>query len=172
MAGSKTCTFIGVFLLMVVAAAAAGAMGQRPSANSRWQPFHFDGAAFRPGEGTGTATVQLREGYLPVIRHGGSPVPEQRLQGENGALALFCYMQTAGGKLRDAGGFLPMEGLPLRITGEQREIPATTGGHGFLVMELPPGEYEVSAQGMSRSVRVEKGKSSLIAIRGGKRMVD
>ena len=171
MAGSKACIFIGVFLLMVVAAAAAGAMGQRPAANGQWQPFYFDGAAFRPGEGTGTATVQLREGYLPVVRHGGGPVPEQRLQGENGALAVFCYMQTAGGKLRDAGGFLPMEGLPLRITGE-REIPATTDTHGFFVMELPPGEYEVRAQGMSRSVRVEKGKSSLIAIRGGKRMVD
>lgn len=161
---------VSLLLCTMAAATLAGAMAKRASGD-RWRPFHFDGREFKAGTGTGTV-VQLRDGYLPLIRQGQEAVPEQELQGQNGAVAGLCYIQAAGGKLQDAGGVRPLAGLPLHISGDRVRTIVTTDSRGFFLVQLPPGEYDLRAGGIVHRVRVQQGKSSLLALRGGKTMVD
>ena len=87
-------------------------------------------------------------------------------------MAGFCYLQAAGGKLQERSGQIPLAGVAVTLSGAAGQVAATTGAGGFFVLALTPGEYEVQAAGSTRKVTVEKGKTSLIAIRGGKRMAD
>jgi len=164
---------IGTLFLLLASVSGVTAMElSHPSTKTLWRPFHFDGSGFSPGTATGTATVLLRDGYLPFIQVNGESPRDERLPEGAGAMAGFCYLQAAGGKLQEKSGYLPMMGVAVTLRGGAGQVAATTGGGGFFVIALSPGEYEVQAAGFARKVTVEKGKTSLIAIRGGKRMVD
>ena len=166
-------TRIGALFLLLALVSGVTAMElSHPSTKTLWRPFHFDGSGFRPGTAAGMATVLLRDGYLPFIQPNGENPREEQLPEGTGALAGFCYLQAAGGKLQERSGHIPMAGLAVTLRGGAGQVAATTGAGGFFVIALPPGEYEVQAAGFARKVTVEKGKTSLIAIRGGKRMVD
>jgi len=164
---------ISVLFLFLASVSGVTAMElSHPSTKTLWRAFHFDGSGFSPGAAAGTATVLLRDGYLPFIQVNGESPREEHLPEGTGAIAGFCYMQAAGGKLQERSGHIPKAGLAVTLRGGTGQVAATTGATGFFVIALPPGEYEVQVAGVPRKVTVEKGKTSLIAIRGGKRMVD
>jgi hypothetical protein len=164
---------IGALLLLLASVSGVTAMElSHPSTKSLWRPFHFDGSGFHPGTAAGAATVLIRDGYLPIIQPNGESPREEQLPDGTGAIAGFCYLQAAGGKLQERSGQVPLAGVAVTLRGGAGQLAATTGAEGFFVIALPPGEYEVQAAGVPRKVTVEKGKTSLIAIRGGKRMVD
>jgi hypothetical protein len=164
---------IGALLLFLASVSGVTAMElSHPSTKTLWRPFHFDGSDFRPGTAAGAAPVLMRDGYLPLIQIKGESPREEQLPEGTGAVAGFCYLQAAGGKLQERSGSIPMAGLAVTLHGGGRQVAAMTGAGGFFVTALPPGEYEVRAAGFTSKVTVEKGKTSLVAIRGGKRMVD
>lgn len=156
------------FLSITLGAAVLMANGEKPS---MWHVYSFNGKDFGEAEVPGTAAIALREGYLPVVVTDNSP-REDRLPKGTGSLALFCFIQSAGGKLKPQRGAIPMSGVVVEVVGKGGVLAGRTDSAGYLILALPPGDYEVRMSGFSRKVRVEKGKNALVAIRGGKRMVD
>ena len=157
-----------IFLSITLGAAVLMANGEKPS---MWHVYSFNGKDFGEAEVPGTAAIALREGYLPAVASANAP-REDRLPTATGGLALFCYIQSAGGKLKPQRGFIPMSGVVVEIAGKEFNLAARTDSAGYLILALPPGDYEVRIPNFSRKVRIEKGKNTLVAIRGGKRMVD
>ena len=157
-----------IFLSITLSAAVLMANREKPSS---WQIYSFNGKDFDEAEMPGTAAVALRDGYLPAVASGNTP-REDRLPNGTGGLALFCYIQSAGGKLKPQRGFTPMSGVVVEIAGKEFNLAARTDSAGYLILALPPGDYEVRIPNFSRKVRIGKGKNTLVAIRGGKRMVD
>ena len=144
------------------------AFGQK---STLWQMYSFNGKDFSKAEIPGTAAIALRDGYLPVVVTDDTP-REDRLPKGTGSLALFCFIQSAGGKLKPQRGFIPMGGVVVEVVGKGLNLAGRTDSAGYIILALPPGDYEVRVSSFSRKVRVEKGKNVLVAIRGGKRMVD
>jgi hypothetical protein len=154
-------------LLLVVLLLACGTC--YAGAASSWQMWGFDGSAFvKDGPG---GPILVRDGYLPVPG-GASLQREDPLPQGTGAVALFCYQQRSGGKLRNQGALAPMPGLALTVKSRSLMLAARTDENGYLILALPPGKYELQLAGLTKTVTVEKGKTSLAALRGGKRMVD
>lgn len=157
-----------VFLSTLLEGALAVAAGEKPQL---WHAYSFNGKDFGEAEVPGTAAIALREGYLPVVVTDNAP-REDRLPKGTGSLALFCFIQSAGGKLKPQRGVIPMGGVVVEVVGKGLNLAARTDSAGYLILALPPGDYEVRMSSFSRKVRLEKGKNALVAIRGGKRMVD
>jgi hypothetical protein len=139
---------------------------------TRWQAYSFNGKEFQEGSLPGRIFIAMRDGYLPVVAISGEALREELLPQGAGGLAMICYMQSSGGKLQRQAGFLPFSGAAVVIVGSGLTVDGQTDSAGYLVKALPPGEYEVRVSGFVRKVQIEKGKSSLIAVRIGKRMVD
>lgn len=138
------------------------------AAATPWDSIGFDGSAFAKGVGAGA--IQVRGGYLPVP--GSTVTREDQLPEGTGALAVFCYQQRSGGKLRPQRGSAPMAGMVVTITGDSLTLAGRSDASGYLVLALPPGSYEVRLAGVTKKAVVENQKTGLVALRGGKRMVD
>jgi hypothetical protein len=156
--------------LLLIACSSAGAMEMRRPMNTQWLAYHFDGSAFRPGSGAKGATVYLKEGYLPFFEAVGGK--ETKLPEGRGVIAGICYLQTAGGKLKQGDAYIPLQNVPVEIIGASWRQTVKTTPAGFFVVVPPPGDYEVRLPGATGKIGVEGGKTSLLAVRGGKRMVD
>ena len=138
-------------------------------ATSSWQTLGFDGNSFLQGGSAGV--ILVRDGYLPVPK-GLGQLLEDPLPAGTGAVALYCYVQSSGGKLRRHAGFLPIAGGAVTVGGHALTLAARTDDNGYLILALPSGSYDLRLFGFTRKVTVEAGKTALVAIRGGKRMVD
>lgn len=134
-----------------------------------WQSFDFDGKGFVKTSGGGS--IMVRDGYLPVSAGVAAPREDQLPPG-TGAVALFCFLQSSGGKLRPQTGSAPMAGMVVTVGGKNITLAARTDANGFLILALPPGSYDFRLLGFSKKATVESGKTALVALRGGKRMVD
>ncbi len=139
-----------------------------------WNKYYFDGQEFREGTAAAGRSVYRRAGYVPVLKRGDEQPREDKLPPGTGGLIVLCYIQTAGGKLQDHSGYLPLAGAAVEIREEKRILTIRTDEEGYLALALPAGKYDVRVQGLglTRKVRIEKGKTALVAIRAGKRMVD
>ncbi len=136
-----------------------------------WRCWGFDGSEFRADLSSPAAAICLRDGYLPSAVTKGVP-QNDRLPAGNGAVAGICYLQVAGGKEQRQISFQPIPGVALELLGGSVKVAVRSGTDGLFIVPLPAGSYEVKSLGTSRKVRVEAGKTSLIHIRGGKRMSD
>jgi hypothetical protein len=134
-----------------------------------WESYRFDGIAFT--KGTGTAAILVRDGYLPVPEGVGSPT-EDKLPADTGAVAVFCFQQSAPGKFRRKAAVARLPGVAIALAGKNGSVVGRTDAGGYLVLGLPEGSYQVSFRGFVKKVTVERGKTALVALRGGKRMVD
>lgn len=143
-------------------------MGSRPD-DSR--TMHFDGSVFREGSTVGSA-IATRIGHYPQLLQEGSPGEARPLPPGTGALAGICYIQQSGGKLGSHPSFLPRPDMPVTVRGAGAEKETRCDGNGFFSLALPPGRYEVHSGADSGTVTIELDKTTLIPLRGGKRMVD
>ncbi|MFZ3208659.1 MAG: hypothetical protein WA140_07470 [Geobacteraceae bacterium] len=159
-----------VMALLLIACSSVGAMEMRRPMNAQWLAYHFDGNAFRSGKGARGATVYLKEGYLPLFGAVGGN--EAKLPEGKGVIAGICYLQTAGGKLKQGDAYIPLQNVPVEIIGASWRQTVRTTASGFFVVVPPPGDYEARLPGAIGKIGVERGKTSLLAVRGGKRMVD
>lgn len=134
--------------------------------------FHFTGMEFKDGAGQGVASLVAPEGFLPSRGGEDTPAPAAKLPAGSGGLALLCYVQTSGGKAEGRPGYQPLAGVPIEIYGKNLKLMARTNDSGYLFLALPAGQYEIKFSAFSKKIRIDKGKNTLAALRGGKRMVD
>ncbi len=142
---------------------------------STWQPYTFDGTSFHPGEITGKPSLWLRDGFIPRTETppAGGASDLGSLPPKSGAVAGICYLQTSGGKLADQSGVTPYPDEQIIIRTARDGIFVTrTDSNGLFAELLYPGEYEFSCRGAGIPAVVKEGKTTLIHIRGGKRMAD
>lgn len=151
------------------------AAGKRPA--SVWNYYHFDGTSIVPGSGDASdAYLAVKESALPVIITNKSitTIKQVPISAGFGAVAGICYIQSSGGKLAGKKlGFKPSSNLTLTVSNSGR-ITATiqTDKNGYFVRELPVGKYAINDGRFEHEVTVESGKTSIMALRNGKRMVD
>lgn len=162
-------TTIAALVASLIIPAAGLPMGSRPD-DSR--TMHFDGSAFREGNIVGQPAVATRIGHYPQLLQEGSPREIRPLPPGTGALAGICYIQQSGGKLGSHPTFLPRSDMPVTVRGAGVEKEIHCDGNGFFSLALPPGRYEVRSGAYSGTVTIELDKTTLIPLRGGKRMVD
>ena len=147
-------------------------LGFGPVARAAGNIYYFNGREFLAGKHPDVASIFIQDGYLPFVQSGEEASRAARLPDGTGGLVLLCYVQSAGGKIKSSNSYLPIGGAPVEITGEMGRLAVRADQNGYVVLAIPSGLYEARLMGMSRKVKIEKGKNALLAIRGGKRMVD
>lgn len=170
---SKAILLLLVFLICTALPAAASAAGNRPG--NVWSYYHFDGIAFTPGPTVdGSAFVAVRGKVQPVILTvQTSNIEQTALPDGAGVIAGICYLQSSGGKLGSGSGFKPYPRVPLLIsTGGKELVTVQTDDHGYFVVVLPAGTYSIGSAPFTVEITVERGITTLVPLRAGKRMVD
>lgn len=165
--------FILVLLIASTLPAATSAAGKRPA--DVWNYYHFDGNAFTSGPAVdGSAFVALREKVRPVVLTStASHIEQTALPDGAGVIAGICYLQSAGGKLGSGSGFAPYPRVPLLISsGGKQLVTVQTDDNGYFVVVLPAGTYSVGSAPIIAEITVERGITTLVPLRAGKRMVD
>lgn len=170
---SRIVTFLLVFLAGTLLSSPISAASKRPA--DVWNYYHFDGAAFVPGPATaGAAFVAVREKVQPIVLTAEAAEIEQVvLPDGSGAIVGICYLQSSGGKLGSGRAFKPCPRIPLLISSAGKQfVTVQSDDHGYFVVVLPAGTYSVSNGPFSAELTVERGITTLVPLRAGKRMVD
>ena len=140
-----------------------------------WNYYHFDGTAFLPGPALdGSVFVAVREKMQPAILKATSDqIAQADLPAGAGAIAGICYLQSSGGKLGGGNSYSPYPRVPLQISAGGKELVSVqTDDHGFFVVVLPAGKYSIGSGPATAEITVDRGITTLVPLRVGKRMVD
>jgi len=170
---SKALLLLLVLLSCTAIPATASAAANRPA--DAWNYYHFDGIAFTPGPtADGSAFVAVREKVRPVVlTTQPTAVVQIALPDGSGVIAGICYLQSSGGKLGGGSGYQPYSRVPLLISSGGKEfVTVQTDDHGYFVVVLPAGTYSVGSGPFTAEITVERGITTLVPLRAGKRMVD
>lgn len=170
---SNAIQWLLVFLLCLALPAALSGAGNRPA--DVWNYYHFDGASFTPGPAIdGSAYVAVREQVRPVVLTAqAADIGQTPLPAGAGAIAGICYLQSSGGKLGGGSGYRPCPRVPLLIhSGGKELVTVQTDDHGHFVVVLPAGTYSIGNGPLTAGITVERGITTLVPLRAGKRMVD
>ena len=164
-----------ILALIIVSAlyATTSAFDKRPA--DVWNYYHFDGISFTSGPTLdGSAFVAVREKVRPVVLTAQTSQIEQIPLPEGaGVIAGICYLQSSGGKLGVGSGFKAYPHVPLIISSGGRQlVTVQTDDHGYFVTVLPAGLYSVGSGPATAGITVERGITTLVPLRAGKRMVD
>ncbi|MDD2365826.1 MAG: hypothetical protein PHN84_06640 [Desulfuromonadaceae bacterium] len=166
------------FLLMILACSAmftsVQAAGKRPV--DSWNYYHFDGNVFVPGSGNGgKAYLAVMDKMMPRILKASAPTTEQQhLPDDNGGVAGICYLQSTGGKLglTAAASSRSARSNLVISSGGRKYAVVETDDDGFFALALPAGLYSISGGSVASDITVTEGKTTLTAVRTGKRVVD
>ncbi len=170
---SKSIFFLLILIVSAGLAASASAAGQRPE--NAWSYYHFDGGAFVSGPASdGSVFVAVREKMRPVIMASRESQLEQTsLPDGAGAITGICYLQSSGGKLGNGIGFKPYPRVPILISsGGKQFVSVETDDRGYFVVVLPSGTYSIGSGPFTAEITVDRGTTTLVPLRAGKRMVD
>lgn len=162
-----------LLLFVISIPGAVGAAAKRPA--DIWNYYHFDGSAFSAGPATdGSAFVAIREKLRPVVLTAPSThIETTPLPAGSGVITGICYLQQAGGKLGGDAAFKPYPRVPLLISSDGKQlVTVQTDDNGYFVVVLPAGTYTVGSEPFSTEITVERGITTLVPLRAGKRMVD
>jgi len=165
-------TLLLATVVLAVICVAVSAASRRPGAS--WNCYHFDGNSLVKGPTPASGScLAVQERLVPFVMTGSARIEAKVLPPGNGALAGFCYIRTAGGKLASSRGFAPYPGLQLNISSGVTVLPHTrTDESGFFIAVLPAGLYRINSGVFAIEARVDPGKTTLVALQAGKRMVD
>lgn len=160
-------------LIVIGVAASALAVAKRPA--DTWVYYHFNGQEFVAGLPSGGVTyVAMREQVRPVVVKPPSTATEPVVLPEgSGVIAGICYFQRSGGKLANAGGFDPCPNAALVVSSAGKPIVTVqTDEQGYFLAVLPAGKYTIGSGITTGEISVDRGITTLIPLRAGKRMVD
>jgi len=165
-------TLLLATVALAVICVAAAAAAKRPGAN--WSYYHFDGSSLVKGPPPPSGSfLALQERAVPLVLTGPGRIAATMFPPNKGALAGICYIRTAGGKLTNSTGFSPCRDFPLAISSGTKVVLQTrTDDSGFFVAVLPAGEYRIGTGAFTVETLLESGKTTLVALQAGKRMVD
>jgi hypothetical protein len=169
----KIITIILVLFLCSLLFGQVMAAGKRPV--GAWTLYHFDGSAFVSGPSTdGKPFIAIRDHLRPVVLKTLSANIEQTsLPADSGVIAGICYLQNSGGKLGGGSGFKPFARVPLQISSGGKDfVTIETDDQGYFVVVLPAGTYSVGNGPFAADITVDRGVTTLVPLRAGKRMVD
>lgn len=142
--------------------------------SSPWSPRYFDGMNFSPNTATSSKAIWIRNGHFPATAETppGSASTDILPPG-TGAVAGICYIQTSGGKLSDQNRFTPYPEEQITFRSKTDGVSVTrTDKDGYFAEYLPTGNYELFCRGVRTEIRIKQGETTLVPIRGGKRMAD
>lgn len=164
--------FLAVLACTAISTTALG-FAKRPG--DLWNYYHFDGIGFKAGPSSDEKPfVAVREGARPVVMlTQAASIELIDLPQGSGAISGICYIQSSGGKLGDASGYVPCPRVPLLVSsGGKQLVTVQTDEHGYFVVVLPAGTYSIGSGPFAAEIPVERGITSLVPLRAGKRMVD
>lgn len=159
-------------LVAFAACVTAPAVSKRPS--DTWVYYHFDGQSFVAGQPEGGGVyVAMRERQRPLLLEGAVKIEAISLPPGKGALAGICYFQVSGGKLGNKAGYAPCPRMPVRIySGDTLVATVPSDEQGYFVAVLDAGSYRIGQPPLAAEWVVENGRTTLVPLRAGKRMVD
>jgi len=140
-----------------------------------WVYYHFDGSSFQPGPASdGRAFLAVRNQVQPVVTQSTfTEMTAPPLSEKNGVIAGICYFQSSGGKLENSPAYLPCPDTPLQISsGGKQIVTVKTDQDGYFIVVLEAGHYSIGSGPFTADITVDKGVTTLVPLRAGKRMVD
>ena len=142
--------------------------------HSIWAPYAFNGVNLSPASDTSSNAIWIKNGYLPITSKPTSNAsPSDRLPPGTGAVAGICYIQTSGGKISRHNSFAPLPDEQITFKGKTGETAVSmTNKNGYFTEYLTAGNYELFCRGARAEFTVKSGETTLVPVRGGKRMVD
>ncbi|MDD5284645.1 MAG: hypothetical protein PHD54_02200 [Desulfuromonadaceae bacterium] len=172
--------FRGVKLILAVIASTVMcgttvAASKRP-ATGVWNYYHFNGAGFEAGPSLdGRAFIALRERVHPVVLLARTrDIEPIALQEDAGVIAGICYIKSSVGKLGGGNsGYAPSVHAAILVSsGGKPFVTAQTDDNGYFAIVLPEGKYSIGSGPFATEATVERGITSLVTLKAGKRMVD
>lgn len=139
-----------------------------------WTPYRLSEAGFHPSTDVTSKALWVRPGFFP---YSGQDPPQaadsSKLPKGTGAVAGICYLQTSGGKIANQQLITPLpdEQITMKLRGEGVFV-TRTDANGYFTDALHPGDYEFYCRGAKVAGRIRLGETTLIPIRGWKRMAD
>lgn len=142
--------------------------------SSLWKPYIFDGINFSPTADDISKAIWIRSGHFPMVSAPApGSAPSDILPPGSGAVAGICYLQTTGGRISARNQFSPYPDEQITLRSKVDGVSVTrTDGSGYFMEVLPAGVYELLCRGVRTEFRVKQGETTLVPIRGGKRMAD
>lgn len=159
------------FILLCICATATAA-ARRP--DHEWLFYHFDGKTFVSGKlSDGTPYMAVGDGVQPVVTNNAAGLKQVPLPSGKGAVAGIVFVQSSGGKLGDGAGYIAVPQQTLRaLSGEAVAATFMSNEEGYFTAALAPGRYRIGNGPFYVTVTVTEGKTTIVPIRTGKRMVD
>lgn len=142
--------------------------------HSSWAPYSFDGNNLSPANSTSSNAIWVQSGYLPITSNPTfDSMPSDRLPHGTGAVAGICYIQATGGKISRHNSFAPLPDEQITFKGKTGETATSkTDINGYFTEHLTAGDYELFCRGARAEFTVKSGETTLVPVRGGKRMAD
>jgi hypothetical protein len=160
-------------LAVIVVCITVSAASKHPA--HAWNYYHFDGYGFIAGQPPDNASplIAVQNNVRPVPISRISKVEALALPEDKGAIAGICYIKSSGGKLASGHGYAPCPGTPVTISSGNTVITSVLSDeNGFFVAILAAGMYRIGNGAFWIEANVEKGVTTLVPLRTGKRMVD
>ena len=159
-------------LVAFAACATATAVSKRPI--DTWIYYHFDGQGFVAGQPDGGGVyLAMRENQRPLLLDGAAKIEAAAMPPGKGAIAGICFIQVSGGKLVSKAGYAPCSRVPVRIySGDTLVTTVQSDAQGYFVVVLDAGSYRIGQPPLAAEWVVENGRTTLVPLRAGKRMVD
>jgi hypothetical protein len=167
--------FIAVLALLIVAGGCVSALAAAKKPAETWVFYHFNGQEFVAGRPSGGgAYVAMGERVRPVVvRSPSSEIEPVALPEGAGVIAGICYFQKSGGKLGDGRDYDPCPNAPLLVSFSGKPfVTVQTDDRGYFLIVLPEGMYTIGSGVTTDVISVDRGITTLIPLRAGKRMVD
>lgn len=139
-----------------------------------WKPYIFDGTIFSQTTENISKAIWLRNGHFPTTSEPtDDSATTDRLPPGTGAVAGICYTQITGNRIAEDKLFIPYPDEQITFKSKTEGVSVTrTDKNGYFIEYLTAGDYELFCRGVRTEFRVRQGDTTLVPIRGGKRMAD